>query len=42
MEVGRRVKEKEKTAHGFADSTDIAMCVGSGDIPNDTAVGGLE
>ena len=37
----RRVKEKEKTAHGFADSMDIVMCVVSGAIQNDTANGEL-
>ena len=37
--MGRRVKEKGKTAHGFADSMGIVICVVSGAIPNDTALG---
>ena len=40
-EADRREKERERTAHGPADSVDIAMCVASGAIRKSIARGGL-
>ena len=39
-EADRREKERERTAHGPADSVDIAMCVASGGIQRSIAHGG--
>ena len=40
-EADQRVRGKEKTAHGFADSIGIAMFVENGATPKGIARGGL-